>query len=180
MRRSPERQAALQSCCSGVGAIVAIGLVMRCGVLARLNDHQTNRGLALPVRQTQVRGGRGARASIYEKSIENALPAQGVLAGQDGLFQLAPLSAAAGGYDGRRHRLRSQAPPPTGEDLEPRTRRRSGRRQAAVREGARRKVREFARLHWQCDPKDLKSFIILRQLAARLGFMEHTLERIRY
>ncbi|MCH8490060.1 MAG: penicillin acylase family protein, partial [Oceanicaulis sp.] len=83
----------------GAGAIIVLGAAVLWGALPHINDRQTDGVLHLPGLQAEVRVVRDARATpyIYAQTMEDALRAQGFVAGQDRLFQLETAKRAATG-----------------------------------------------------------------------------------
>jgi penicillin amidase len=83
----------------GLAATFAIGMAILWGLLPYLNDRQAAGTLALSALDAEVRVVRDARATpyIYAESLEDALRAQGFVAGQDRLFQLEAAKSAATG-----------------------------------------------------------------------------------
>lgn len=83
----------------GTGAVVVIGVAVLWGALPHINDRQVDGVLRLPGLQAEVRVVRDARATpyIYAQTLEDALRAQGFVAGQDRLFQLETAKRAATG-----------------------------------------------------------------------------------
>ncbi|MEM1132184.1 MAG: penicillin acylase family protein [Pseudomonadota bacterium] len=83
----------------GLVVIAVIGIAATWFLLPSLNDRQTDGELALPGLQAPVRVVRDEKAMpyIYANSMEDALRAQGFVAGQDRLFQLETAKRAASG-----------------------------------------------------------------------------------
>ena len=82
-----------------LAATLALGLAILWGLLPHLNDRQTAGMLAVPGLQGEARVLRDGRGTpyIYADTLDDALTAQGFVAGQDRLFQLETAKRAAAG-----------------------------------------------------------------------------------
>ena len=84
---------------AGLAVILLLAGIVLSLVLPSLNDRQTSGEITLPSLQAPVRVVRDANATpyIYADSLEDAIRAQGFVAGQDRLFQLEAIKRAATG-----------------------------------------------------------------------------------